>query len=274
MDETINAPLMENPHVQELLAALRDNDADATNLTAMMNHVSAVERFMEQANGQLAAMRRELADIHEIQKHPIKTALQNSIQSLQSKLNAAMEWLGEVKAGIIEGCIRLLLAIKEQGKAALNGMMKFFHIKGGLEAIRDSCTASIQEDNKAIAKIEAFSQQYHETGKAFGNMGRVLFGKEAKQDAKPVGKLAHTLEAPYKADRAISAKMRNACARAIGSLERLDAEVSERRAEKTAAKSEKTSLLQRLDENKERAARESLERSLPERALRPREAIG
>ena len=273
MDETMGAPLMENPHVKELLSVMSENGADTANVAAMINHVAAVERFMEAATGQIAAMRRELADMREVQKHPIKTALQNSIKNLQGKLNAAMERLGEIKSAIIEGCKNAVAAFKEKGRAALNGIMKFFHIKGGLEAIRDGCTASIQEDNKAIARVEAFSQQYHEAGRSFGNMGRILTGREAREEAKPVGKLAHALEAPYKADRAISIKMRNACMRAIGSLERLDADVSERRAEKAAMKPEKASVLHRLDENKERVARESLDRPLPERGIRPREAV-
>lgn len=272
MDENSGAPLMENPHVQEFMAIMRENGADAANVAAMINYVGAIERYMESANSQLAAMRKELAGMREIQKHPIKTALQNSIKSLQTKLNTAMERLGEVKAAIVEGCKNAVAAFKEKGKAALNGIMKFFHIKGGLESLKESFTASIRTDNNAIAKIEAFSQQYHETGKGIGNMGRALRGKEAVQDAKPVGKLAHALEAPYKANRVLNMKMRNTVVRAIGSLEQLDTDVTARKAERAADKDDNRSVLARLDENKERVALESLERPVPGRGLHPREA--
>ena len=272
MTETASAALMDNPHVQELLSMMQGHGADTSGVVVMINDVSAIERYMESANAQIAAMRRELAEMRDIQKHPIKTALQNTVKSLQSKLNAASERLGEVKSAIIEGCKKAVASLKENGKAALNGIMKFFHIKSGMEAIRDDLSLSIKADNQAIAKIEAFSQQYHETGKAVGNLGRVLFGRETIQEAKPVGKLARALEAPLKADRAINIKMRNAATKVIGRLEQLDADVTARRDEKAAAKTEKASVLGRLDENKERVARENLDRAVPERAKAPREA--
>ena len=271
MNDTAGAPLMENIHVKELFSIMRNNNADTTNLAAMINHVAAMQRYLETANEQLAAMRRELVDMREIQKHPFKMSLQNSINTLEGKVNSMREQLDEIKAVIIEGCKNAVAAFKEKSASALNSVMSFFNIKQGLQEFQKQSDAAIHTNEIAISNIEAFSQQYHEAEKAIKNMGRAIRGKKAIQEAKPVGKLAKAMKAPFKAFNTINVKMRNAAVKAASSLEKLNADVTTRKAERAAAKPEKSSLLKRLDENKERVKRDEQERSLPTRVRTPQE---
>ena len=265
MSDTTGTPLMENEHVKELFSVMQSNEVDTGNFSAMINYVAAMERHLESAVSELTVMRRELADMREIQNHPVKTALQNAVKVLESKITSMREHLNEVKAAIVEGAKNAVAAFKEKGAAALHGVMSFFHIKQGLQDWKKDVDIAIRADDKAISRIEAFSQQYHEVGKAVRNMGRALRGKEAVTEAKPLGKVAVVIQAPYKAQRSILIKLRKSLTAAIDSLEQGDLKAAERKAARTAER-EKPSLLERLDKNKERAAREQADRPVPGRA--------
>lgn len=238
-----NAPghdslVAENEYVKELLAVLKEHQSPVgRELQETVSHVSELEQQLADAIGELKAMRQ---DLEAMQNHPLKTALQKSIISLQASVIEMKEQLAQLKEQVIEGCKNALADFKERGAAALDGAACFFRIRPGLEAMRDSIDKGLQIDEKAIAKIEAFSTEYHKAGMHLKNMGRALQGKEVIQEAKPLGGLAKTIQAPYKAERACLRSMRSGVDKAIGSLSRL---------EQTAEK--KPSILKTMQEHKE-----------------------
>jgi len=232
----------------------------------MVNYVATMEKHLESAVSELADMRRELADIREIQNHPIKTRLQNAVNMLETKINEAWERLGDIKADIIDGARKALSAFNEKGAAALNNVMSFFNIKNGLKTIGESLDTAIKTDSKAIASIETFSKHYHEAGKAVKNMGRVLIGKEQVVAAKPTGNLAKTLQAPYRAERAALTGAKKAVSAAVTKLEQLEASQSKLKASLAETAAEKPSLINRLEKNKVRAANEQHNKPVPSRA--------
>ena len=130
--------------------------------------------------------------------------------------------LSSLKESIVEGCKNALADFKARGAVALDGIARFFHIKPALESMRASVENSIRTDDKAIAKIEAISAEYHEVGRHLKNMGRTLVGKEAEQEAKGAGKLAKAIEAPYRAERACMVAMKKSVEKALDSLARLE----------------------------------------------------
>ena len=178
-----------------------------------------MEKQLAEAVGELKTMREDLA---QMQNHPLKAALQKSIITLQDRILALRDNLAELKAGVIEGCKKALADFKVRGVAALDNAARFFHIKSGLETMRDNLGQSIGIDQKAIAKIEAVSAEYHEAGRHLKNIGRTLTGKEAVQEAKPAGKLAKTIEAPYRAELACLHAMKKSVEKAIDRVSRLE----------------------------------------------------
>jgi len=270
MNATATPPLIENEHILELLSLMRENNKDTSGLFAMINRVTEMEKHLETAVGQLADMKRDLHDMREIQDHPIKTKLQKAIIALEQRINDMRESLAKIKVAIVEGAKNALDAFKEKGANALNNIMRFFHIKQGLQAWKENADATIRADTKTIANIEAFSQQYHETGKGVRNMGRALRGKEAVTEAKPVGWLAKTLQAPFKAHRATQVKMKKTLTAAIKGLEQMEQEAAQRKA---ARAPDKPSLLDRLEQNKALAAQHVRPTPVMDRAKNPGVAI-
>jgi len=253
--ETASPPLLSNEHVQELISVMKENSVDTGELLAVLRYVGMVERQLDTAVNELTAMRREIADMREIQNHPVKTAMQNAADALEGKIAVMRERLEAVKAGIIDGAKNAVAAFKEKGITALHNVASFLNVKGGLQSLRDSLNAGIKEDERAIAAIEAASAKYHEAGRRVKNMGRALTNQEAVREAKPTGKLAKTLEAPFVREKdCLTSAVKDVNA-AIRGMERLEAAAARIRETRTAARAGgKPSILKGLDEFKEQIA--------------------
>jgi len=219
---TQSPPIMDNEHVKELLSIMEANNVPSMkDLLAVLHQVGAMERQLGEAVNELAAMRRELAEA-QAQNHPIKTALQKAVIVMQGQVLDLRDKLAELKANIIDGCKNAVTAFKEKGIAALDNIARFFKIKPGLEALRDSLDKSIRFDERAVAKIEAVSAEYHEAGRHIKNIGRAIVGKEAIAEAKAPGSLAAAVAIPYRAERACLIAARRHVKAAIGAFERLE----------------------------------------------------
>lgn len=248
-------PLSSNEHVNELLDVMRENSVDTGELLAVLRYVGMVERQLDTAVNELQAIRREMADMRETQNHPVRTAMQNAVAAMEEKIAVMRERLEAVKAGIIDGAKNAVAAFKEKGITALHSVASFFNVKGSLQSLRNSLNAGIKEDERAIAAIEAVSAKYHEAGRRVKNMGRALTNQELVQDAKPTGKLAKTLEAPFKREKECLTSAVNDVNAAIRGMERLEAAAARIRETRTAAKTgAKPSILKGLDAFKEQIA--------------------
>lgn len=216
------APLMDNKHVKELLSIMDANSMEETvHLLDLLAYVGEMEKQLGRAVNELQSMRQELSAMRE-ENHPMKTAMQKAVIVMQGQVLDLRDKLAELKAHIIEGCKNAVAAFKERGLSALRGMADYFKLRPGLEALRDDLDKSIKLDDKAIAKIEAVSAEYHEAGRHIKNMGRALVGKEAVTEAKAPGKLAGAIAAPFHADRACLMAMRRCAHAAIGAVARLE----------------------------------------------------
>lgn len=178
-----------------------------------------LENQLAGAMEQLSAMREE---VQNLQKSPLKSALQSSVHTLEEKASSLKEQISALKESILTGCRQALSEVREHGISALDNLARFFHLRQSFEGIRDTIQEAVQTDTRTIEKIEAMAAQYHEAGKHLKNAGRVLAGKEAVTEAKPTGKVAKTIAAPFRADRACLAAMIGTVDKALSGLERLE----------------------------------------------------
>ncbi|MCL2285412.1 MAG: hypothetical protein FWC32_03500 [Firmicutes bacterium] len=270
-----SVPLAENEYVKELLGILKDNGKDTGGLTALLNHVKGMEDFCKQAENKISDMKTQLTEMKEIQDHPIKHALQNTIKSLEAKVAEIKAHLTELKDNIIDGCKNAVAAFKDKGIAALDKIASFFRVKTCLEKIKDCAVADVKECDKTIASINTFSKEYHKAGRSLANMARVIVGMKPIDTIKENGKLAKAVSAPCRAQRACAIGIRNAATSAIEKLNQLSQDVSDRRDAKQSEKAstpKKPSLMQRLDDKKALVRQKDLERPVPERGTRVQEA--
>lgn len=221
--------ILEHDHVKELLAILRENNSpSAKDFLVLLNQVSAMEKQLEAAVQELATMRQELKTAQE-QKHPVKNTLQKTVIVMQGQVLDMREKLAELKQNVIDGCKNAIVAFKETGISALDNVARFFKIRPILEIMRDTLTKNIQYDDKAIAKIEAISTEYHQAGRHLKNMGRVILGMEAAQEAKQPGKLAAVISAPFRAERSHFSSMKSHVEKSLNTLARLEERAAEKK---------------------------------------------
>ncbi|WP_306569606.1 DUF6674 family protein [Faecalispora jeddahensis] len=227
--KTTAEPLLENEHVKELLAILRENNSPSTkDFLAVLHHVGAMEKQLDAAVKELAAMRQELRTAQE-QNHPVKTALQKAVIVMQGQVLDLRDKLAELKQSVIDGCKNAVTAFKETGISALDNVVRFFKVRPTLEAMRDMLTKDIQYDDKAIAKIEALSTEYHQAGRHLKNMGRVMLGREAAQEVKQPGKLAAVISAPFRAERSHFSSIKSHIEKSLNTLARLEERAAEKK---------------------------------------------
>ena len=221
--------LLENEHVKELLAILRENNSPSTkDFLAVLNQVDAMEKQLEAAVKELAAMRQELQTAQE-QNHPVKTALQKTVVVTQGQMLDLRERLAQLKQNIIDGCKNAVTAFKETGISALDNVARFFKVRPILEAMRDMLTKNIAYDDKAIAKIEAISTEYHQAGRHLKNMGRAMLGREAAQEVKQPGKLAAVISAPFRVERSHFSSIKGHVEKSLNTLARLEERAAEKK---------------------------------------------
>ena len=256
--------LMENEHVKELLGIMKENGKDASGLAALINHVCDMEDFVKNAENKISDMKQQLAEMKEVQDHPIKAALQNTIKALEAKVAEIKAQISELKTNIVEGCKNAVAAFKEKGAAVLDNIASFFKIKRGLQVIKNNTEKGIKNCDKAVLKIETFSKEYHTAGRALKNMARMAIGKKPIDAVKESGKLAKTVSAPYKAEKAFLVGVRSQVDKIIAALNDLGKTAEANRSTK-AEKPKKPTLAERLEANKKKIAERELEKVPQER---------
>jgi len=227
--KTTAEPILGNEHVKELLAILRDNNSPSTkDFLAVLNQVGAMEKQLDAAVKELSAMRQELKTTQE-QNHPVKTALQKTVIVMQGQVLDLRDKLAELKQNVIDGCKNAVAAFKETGISALDNVARFFKVRPILESMRDMLTKNIAYDDKAIAKIEAISTEYHQAGRHLKNMGRAMLGREAAQEVKQPGRLAAVISAPFRAERSYFSSIKGHVEKSLNTLARLEERAAEKK---------------------------------------------
>ncbi len=218
----ISQPIAENRDVKELLSLMEANHIPgAEELKATVAQVAAMEKYLANMVTELAAVRGELAAIRE-ENHPLKTALQKAIITLQGNILELRDKLATLKREIVAGCRHALDAVRDKGLSVLRNVANFFRLQPALEAVRGNIETAIREDDRAINRIDTMSAEYHKAGRALKNIARATVGKETIAQAKSPGKIAKALQAPIRADRRCLMAMGRCVDRAIGAVGRLE----------------------------------------------------
>jgi len=217
-EEPIVTPIAENEHVQELLTIMDDNKSpDRQELIAVLNHLSTLERQLDAALKEVAALRIEQANVQK-QNQPTHDLMNNSVSVMQGGLQSLKNRLDDLKQQFIEGCKNAVADFKQRGISALDTVVRLFKVRPALEAVNNQLDKSIHFAETTVSKIEAVSAEYHEAGRHIQNMARAATGKEIVSEAKPMGKLTKSLEAPFKAEYSLLSSMKKSADAALSHL--------------------------------------------------------
>ena len=176
------------------MAVLKENNySSAKDLLDAVRHVEELEKQLAGTMEQIAAMRQ---DLQEMQKSPLKSALQKTVHALEEKADALRSQIAALKENIISGCKQALTDFKERGTAALDDLARFFHLKQGLLSMQKATESAIQLDSQAIKKIETVSAEYHEAGRQPEKCGPGAHGERSRTGGKAHGKAGENHRRP------------------------------------------------------------------------------
>ncbi len=264
---TASVPIEQNEYVQDLFALLNENGKDTSGLTALINHINGMESFVKQAEEKISVMQAQIDTMKELQDHSLKAKLQNTVNNLTAAVADIKERLSDLKNNIISGCKNALTEFKEKGVTALDKVASFFHIKDGLQAIKNRTVKSAQNCDMAVSKVEAFSKQYHSAGLGLKNMGRLLTGKAPVDAAKEAGKLSKAASAPFRAEKVCMLKINRQADKVLSSLDALEQKAEVSRAKREAVP-KKPKLTEKLAAKKAEINRREIENPMPKRTAK------
>jgi len=252
--------LEENEHVKELLGILDANGKDSEKefLAALLSHCKSMENFCVKAESTIAEMKSRLDEMKELQN-----PLGDTVKEIEARTGIIRQALTKLKANIITTCKKVVTAFKEKGVVVLDNLSSQLGAKEHYQSMEKGAKSNIESCDKAISKINAFSREYHKTGRDLKNMTRVMVGKIPVDTVKEPGKLAELLCKPYAEHKKTSIAVRDYAQSSIATIEQRAEKAQAIRDRKSTA--EKPSLRDTLKENGEKAAKQNA--ATPEKAV-------
>lgn len=150
--EIIN--LRSDPMVTELFKKLNDSKTEMPEFTAILNYVDAIEKQLQSVIDELQGVKQSLETAH----HPQKSMFNTMITNLEIKVDEMRQQISDLKQSVIESIKNVLDAIKAKGMSALNGVMKFFKVQEGLDALRDDLDNAKKSVEKVASKLETLEK--------------------------------------------------------------------------------------------------------------------
>ena len=123
----VSRPLRNDPAVRELLALMREhNTPGQEEFLAVLKEVGRMEQQLSSAVEELAAMRKELAQVRD---GPVKRALTKAVHGLERSVAALGKQLEHLKSAIVQGCRQTLDA--RRVRAVLYGKVSPYPARAG-----------------------------------------------------------------------------------------------------------------------------------------------
>lgn len=213
--------LNQDVNIQEFVEILKSNKLDSQykDFTEMLGYVSDIESKFKSALSDVTKLEKR---VNEMENKQFKNVCMKMVNNIKATIHEVHDKLGEIKSAIISGAKQALTAFRENGISALNSVMKFFHIRDGLNSLKESVDKSIVSANKSINKIEQISNEIHAAGSHRRNIGRIIMGKEQKDDIKANGNMMKIVQLPFKAVRMSMNGVKKTAVSAVTKLDNLD----------------------------------------------------
>lgn len=207
----------------ELLDLLTQNGKkqEAAELSALFSQFAAMETQYGKVLSELAAVREQLATLHDGGHRA--AAMQETTQA-QTHISQAKENLSTLKDGITGRIKKTLAAVKQHGISALDKAMDFLGVKKTLAEMKGNVQDAIKSTQGSIDRINAIGSELHALNEHAKNLGRALTGKERKeltQRNEDKGVLA-AIAKPLKRHKAALEGVEKNIDRAMARLERLE----------------------------------------------------
>lgn len=170
MDETVNTPFHKDRDIMELMEMLKSfKDKDGlSRLNEAVEYVESLENVLAGIGQQLNDMQSELNAVREQNEYltakadrTVKDALTEQVGRAQERLLELKEKAAEIRADIRQKAHEIVEDVKHTGRKALKKLTEFFHIREGLNKVRDKADKMLGDLESLSAKVEEYTGQEH-----------------------------------------------------------------------------------------------------------------
>ena len=247
----------------ELLDLLTQNGKkqEAAELSALFAQFSAMETQYDKVLSELAAVREQLATLHDGGN---RAAAMQETKQTQAHITQAKETLSTLKGNMTDKIRKTLAAVKQHGISALNKAADFLGVKKALAEMKGNVQDAIASTQSSIDRINAVGSELHALNEHAKNLGRALTGKERKeltQRNEDKGVLAAVAK-PLKRHKATLEGMEKNIDRAMARVERLEQAAAKGREKEKPSIREEIKAAAKPEQPKKKAPQKAQEASL------------
>ena len=247
----------------ELLDLLTQNGKkqEAAELSALFAQFSAMETQYDKVLSELAAVREQLATLHDGGN---RAAAMQETKQTQAHITQAKETLSTLKGNMTDKIRKTLAAVKQHGISALNKAADFLGVKKALAEMKGNVRDAIASTQNSIDRINAIGSELHALNEHAKNLGRALTGKERKeltQRNEDKGVLAAVAK-PLKRHKATLEGMEKNIDRAMARVERLEQAAAKGREKEKPSIREEIKAAAKPEQPKKKAPQKAQEASL------------
>lgn len=201
--------LREQPEIMELFQALegRGLEKERQEVESLVGCLEGMESQFQQVLEELKAVRGQLA---QIQDKGIKAAAVRIVEKAEGKMQEIGSQIAAVKENLLRSAKNAVTAFKERGVDALKKAVSAMRIPSAFSMLKEGFHGGMESMNKNAVKMAVISGEIHDVGEHTKNIGRVLFGRGAKEPK------------PHNPDKGVAAKIKLAflsCGRAFSHME-------------------------------------------------------
>ena len=247
----------------ELLDLLTQNGKkqEVAELSALFAQFSAMETQYDKVLSELAAVREQLATLHDGGN---RAAAMQETKQTQAHITQAKETLSTLKENMTDKIRKTLAAVKQHGISALNKAADFLGVKKALAEMKGNVQDAIASTQSSIDRINAVGSELHALNEHAKNLGRALTGKERKeltQRNEDKGVLAAVAK-PLKRHKATLEGMEKNIDRAMARVERLEQAAAKGREKEKPSIREEIKAAAKPEQPKKKAPQKAQEASL------------
>jgi len=184
MEPAEKIPLSEQPELKELFTVLEGNGLgrEKQEIESLVHYIESMETGFSQMLDELKEVRGQL---EQIQDKGVKAAAQRVVNKAETKVFEVKSQLVTVKNNLVKSAVNAVDAFKKKGAAALQKAVSAMGIYSALSHVKLGLQNAAKSVNEDISKIGTISSEFHSIGEHSKNIGRTLFGRQAKEAAPP-----------------------------------------------------------------------------------------
>lgn len=173
--------LYEHPQIAELMDTLEQNGMgkEQEEVRSLVDYIGDMEKTLTDMLGEMRDMRQEINLIH---NSSLKAKCQSLVQKTESKIKQGLAVVGRAKDNLIQSAVGAVKTFKEKGKEAFGKAIRTMKVPETLDKLAKlfgKLSKGVEQD---VVQINAMQSELNSAKGHFKNIGRLLIGREAKEE--------------------------------------------------------------------------------------------